>query len=74
MKEKALYYHEKGYNCSFVILKAGAEKYGVTLPEEIEQGCCAVSSGFGRSSAVVWAFVSRRKSKIIAYAVVCAVP
>ena len=33
MKEKALYYHEKGYNCSFVILKAGAEKYGVTLPE-----------------------------------------
>ena len=50
MTEKALYYHEKGYNCSFVILKAGAEKYNVSLPEEIEQGCCAVSSGFGVGS------------------------
>ncbi len=50
MKEKALYYHEKGYNCSFVILKAGAEKYKLTLPEEAEQSCCAVSSGFGVGS------------------------
>ena len=50
MKQKALYYHEKGYNCSFVILKAGAEKYGIDLPEEAEQSCCAVSSGFGVGS------------------------
>lgn len=50
MKERALYYHEKGYNCSFVILKAGAEKYGVALPEEAQQSCCAVSSGFGVGS------------------------
>ena len=49
-KEKALYYHEQGCNCSFVILKAGAEKYGLTLPEEAEQSCCAVSSGFGVGS------------------------
>lgn len=74
MKQKALYYHENGCNCSFAILKAGAEKYHVNLSEEAEQGCCAVSSGFGVGSiccALVGAVVlfgllfSEEKAKLL---------
>jgi hypothetical protein len=45
--EKALYYHNEGYNCSQCVLMAYADVYKKELSSEIINMCSAVNNGFG---------------------------
>ncbi len=47
LKEKAIYYKRKGYNCSQCILKASEDTYGIKLSEQVLKACSAVNNGFG---------------------------
>ncbi len=50
LKEKALYYYKKGYNCSQCILKACEQVYNVPVSNQSIKLCSAVNTGFGVGS------------------------
>lgn len=47
MKEKAIEYYKKGYNCSQCILKAAEFKYKRPVPKQCFDMCRGVNTGFG---------------------------
>lgn len=47
MKEKAVYYYNKGYNCSQCMLKAAEKYYGLNIPEECYDLCKGLNTGLG---------------------------
>ncbi|NLM13286.1 MAG: hypothetical protein GX209_06035 [Epulopiscium sp.] len=50
MKEKAVYYYNKGYNCSQCMLKAAEEHYGLNIPQECYDVCKGLNTGLGIGS------------------------
>ncbi len=50
LKEKALYYYKKGYNCSQCILKAAEYVYKIPISNQSMKLCSAVNNGFGVGS------------------------
>ena len=50
LKEKALYYYRKGYNCSQCILKACESVYKIPISNQSMKLCSAVNNGFGIGS------------------------
>lgn len=47
MKKKAVYYYNKGYNCSQCILKAAEDCYNLNIPPECYDLCKGINTGLG---------------------------
>lgn len=47
MKDRALEYYYKGYNCSQCILKAAEQKYKIPISKQSLNLCTGVCNGFG---------------------------
>ncbi len=47
MKDKALEYYNRGYNCSQCILKAAKQKYKIPISDQSIKLCNGVCNGFG---------------------------
>ena len=47
LREKALYYYNRGFNCSQCLLKACESVYGVPISKHSLKLCAAVNNGFG---------------------------
>ena len=47
MSHRAIDLCQEGENCSRAMLRAGAEKYNITVSQEMLDSCNAITSGFG---------------------------
>ena len=47
MKDKAVYYWKKGYNCSQCILKAAETVYDIQITDQCLDICSGITGGFG---------------------------
>lgn len=50
LKERALFYYEKGCNCSQCILCAARDEYGIEMPDECCKSCDGIYNGLGIGS------------------------
>jgi C_GCAxxG_C_C family probable redox protein len=47
MREKAVEYYRKGYNCSQAVIKAAEHRFGIRVPAQSIDMCRGVNNGFG---------------------------